>query len=693
MPLFDYERGDSSRGAIYEGVDIEDRVENGAVETAVSSTATPGRSTRKRFPGFTRSCSGMSKWSIFFISLAAVLLVATATYVGIKVSQEKKQSASVTAASTDSTTSTAPSMSPVRPTREQQLQELIRTVVSDQELADKQSPQYKAFKWILTQDPRQVSGDDPDLLQRYALATLYYSTNGIDTSVNSWVNNKGWLTSEHECGWFGVECDATNSNNLPQQFGDYSLPTPKSKGEVTRINLTSNGLVGSLPQQIIALHRLKALDLNHNKLSGTLFNVWGNLTKLIKLIFDHNNLSGEIPGSLSMLKNLSLLDLGYNNFSGTFPQAICDSLSLDSYGEDLDTSVPNLDCGCACAENTTDALTSLEITTNASTSWLSAQINPFPSGTSSVYPSGDVSVEIRNDIRIIMNVSYLESLCTPSKANGCGIHIHEGVSCNSTDQVLGHYWNTGILGDSDPWTSVTFMTNEAGISNESIVLLGGNGYSMEQNNGHAIVIHDMNGTKIGCGILVGSNYHSSEDLYDTTEPASSVIVCQSICSDGYHCENGKCIIDTNTGDIMASAQIEAFPNITSSFYPSGDVLVYFSSDIRIKMNVSGLESLCTPSSANGCGIHIHEGVSCDNKEQVMGHYWNSTALGESDPWTNVTYTTNEDGISGETIMLMGGNGYSIEENNGHAVVIHDQNGTKFGCGILVVARSKGGFQK
>ncbi len=302
---------------------------------------------------------------------------------------------------------------------------------------------------------------------------------------------------------------------------------------------------------------------------------------------------------------------------------------------------------------------------------MAAQIKAFPQANSSLKPLGSVLLSFSIDgIEIEMNVSGLDSLCMPSNVNGCGIHIHEGVSCESSDKVKGHYWSNNVLGNGDPWANITYTTNEAGLSGGSVILAGGNGYSADENDGHSIVIHDLNGTKIGCGILEKSISGGSEN----------VSVASSVSQQ-----------ETMTGEAdnsMLSAQIDTFPRTNSSLNPNGDLSVMFSDDIKMKMNVSGLESLCAPTNTNGCGIHIHEGVSCNSNDQVMGHYWNISALGELDPWVNVTYTTNKGGVSGASVVLMGGNGYSMEENVGHAIVIHGQDGEKIACGILMKSRTR-----
>lgn len=84
-----------------------------------------------------------------------------------------------------------------------------------------------------------------------------------------------------------------------------------------------------------------------------------------------------------------------------------------------------------------------------------------------------------------------------------------------------------------------------------------------------------------------------------------------------------------------------------------------------------------------CRIHIARGMTCDDADQVGGHYWNSDVL-EDDPWTRrngAYYNSNNNGKAIGAFEI--DNGYSYEENLGHAVVIYAMDGsTKIGCGVL-----------
>ncbi|EAY81347.1 hypothetical protein OsI_36519 [Oryza sativa Indica Group] len=85
------------------------------------------------------------------------------------------------------------------------------------------------------------------------------------------------------------------------------------------IDLSSNYLVGQIPEEIASLALLKNLNLSRNYLSGKIPQKIGSLWSLESLDLSRNKLSGEIPPSLSNLSYLSDLDLSHNNLSGRIP--------------------------------------------------------------------------------------------------------------------------------------------------------------------------------------------------------------------------------------------------------------------------------------------------------------------------------------------------------------------------------------
>ena len=147
-----------------------------------------------------------------------------------------------------------PSPSPVKPPTllptsqpEDLLFRTLATLSADggSALRDPASPQFAALKWLRTPTGHQGTFKKDVLIQRYALATIYYSTNG-----GNWESNEGWLSSENECEWFSANkkgvCDETNT--------------------MIELNLMKNGLGGILPLEMDMLSNLgKAFTIIYEK--------------------------------------------------------------------------------------------------------------------------------------------------------------------------------------------------------------------------------------------------------------------------------------------------------------------------------------------------------------------------------------------------------------------------------------------
>ncbi|KAM5573899.1 receptor-like protein EIX2 [Rosa sericea] len=85
------------------------------------------------------------------------------------------------------------------------------------------------------------------------------------------------------------------------------------------IDISSNHLVGDLPENITSMLKLNSLNLSRNNLTGKVPEKFGNLNKLESLDLSRNQISGRIPSSFSSLNFLSVLDLSYNHLSGRIP--------------------------------------------------------------------------------------------------------------------------------------------------------------------------------------------------------------------------------------------------------------------------------------------------------------------------------------------------------------------------------------
>jgi Leucine-rich repeat (LRR) protein len=97
---------------------------------------------------------------------------------------------------------------------------------------------------------------------------------------------------------------------------------------IEHLDISSNLLVGMVPDTALQHTSLQYLDMSSNQLQGTLPSVLNNTSPLEYLILSNNQLSGTIPSSLMVLTDLSYLDLSLNNFVGEMPSFLGSMESL-----------------------------------------------------------------------------------------------------------------------------------------------------------------------------------------------------------------------------------------------------------------------------------------------------------------------------------------------------------------------------
>ena len=142
-----------------------------------------------------------------------------------------------------------------------------------------------------------------EALDRAALEAFYDATGGT-----VWTDDTNWKTTAPLGEWFGVTTD-----------GD---------GQVTRLELPSNGLTGPVPASLADLISLGWLDLGFNELKGPIPVELGSLENLRALTLVGNELTGPIPSELGNLVNLSLLALNNNGLTGPVPAWLANLTSL-----------------------------------------------------------------------------------------------------------------------------------------------------------------------------------------------------------------------------------------------------------------------------------------------------------------------------------------------------------------------------
>lgn len=133
--------------------------------------------------------------------------------------------------------------------------------------------------------------------------------------------------------------------NLPTDTPCYTLyGVHCSGGHVTRIDLCSNGLRGTIPTQLGGLSNLEWLLLGDNELTGTIPPELGTLDHLVILGLNHNQLTSTIPPDLGNLTNLQELGLNSNLLTGSVPSQLGDLTNLVNLGlcfNQLTGSIPS----------------------------------------------------------------------------------------------------------------------------------------------------------------------------------------------------------------------------------------------------------------------------------------------------------------------------------------------------------------
>lgn len=197
-----------------------------------------------------------------------------------------------------------------------QIQEIVRPISGYDALVDSTSPQFRALDWIANRDSYQINPSDPLLIQRYALAVLYFATNGV-----GWKNQLNWLSGVHECQW----------------TGDGGVRKCNNDGKVTDLSLWNN-LKGTIPKEVTQLDQLEVLYLARNELRGTIPPEIQNLRRLSYLGLQHNKLTGTIPKeSFANLSQLKFLYLEKNDLTGTILRSELPCLLMANNNQDPST--------------------------------------------------------------------------------------------------------------------------------------------------------------------------------------------------------------------------------------------------------------------------------------------------------------------------------------------------------------------
>ena len=213
----------------------------------------------------------------------------------------------------------------------------VVAITSKETLDGPTSPQAQALHWIMNDDGMALDIDSPEWVQRYIMASFYFATGGGDwdqcnapkdnsqaaideandkctlsaTQYNSGKKHvygtKAWLSPVSVCEWASTACHDDTDNS--------------KKDTISQIEFESNGLEGTLIDELAHLYNLQFLLLEKGKLTGTIPPKLGQLP-LIILDLDYNQLSGEIPDEIYDAATLQQIDLNNNKLTGTISPKI-----------------------------------------------------------------------------------------------------------------------------------------------------------------------------------------------------------------------------------------------------------------------------------------------------------------------------------------------------------------------------------
>ena len=133
-----------------------------------------------------------------------------------------------------------------------------------------------------------------------------------------------WNASIHFCQWQGVTCGRRHQRvtvlNLQSQklVGSIS-PHVGNLSFLRNLTLQNNSFHNEIPPEIGRLHRLQVLRLDNNTFRGEIPSKLSGCTNLIAFYVGYNLLVGEIPPKLGTLSKLQILAIYKNNLTGSIP--------------------------------------------------------------------------------------------------------------------------------------------------------------------------------------------------------------------------------------------------------------------------------------------------------------------------------------------------------------------------------------
>ncbi|GAX21897.1 hypothetical protein FisN_30Hh099 [Fistulifera solaris] len=291
-----------------------------------------------------------------WVYVTAIVLIVLAIVIGIAASvsnNNNKTSASSSGsfpnpspvASPVSSPVTSPTAaSPVAPTsstapRQATYEEVVtflssRGVSNEDELRSRGSHQHDSAVFLANHDPLNLplpsSTDlsDPQVehyVTRYVMTLLHHGLDGYN-----WTFQLNYMSELEMCYWNGMKASfQPDFIPVPEAGGVFCLNGTQTP---VALDLEYNKLKGTIPTELGLLTKLVFLDFEFNEINGTIPTELCQLTDLEHLSLRGNYLTGSLPSCMGQWSKLAYLDVEVNQLDGSFPQgdALCNMKELDT---------------------------------------------------------------------------------------------------------------------------------------------------------------------------------------------------------------------------------------------------------------------------------------------------------------------------------------------------------------------------